>query len=120
MRKIKAGWYPEKEPGEPEKVLQKEDSGNVGAKVQGGGPLKGRAGPQYETSLKGWVRQCRECPFALTAERFLINQPVGKIEKEAGHFSKVPTVWTVPFTLDGISFYTLGGEVTPRKPGPSG
>lgn len=37
MRKIKAGWCPEKEPGEPEKVLQKEDSGKVGAKVQGGG-----------------------------------------------------------------------------------
>ena len=37
-------------------MKQKEDSGKVGAKVQGGGPLKGRAGPQYETSLKGWVR----------------------------------------------------------------
>ena len=42
-------------------------------------------------------------------------QLVGKNLKEAEHFSKGSTVWTVPFSLDGISFYTPRGEFTPKN-----
>lgn len=64
-----------------------------------------------------------ECPRDLTAERFLVSQPVGKIEEEAEWFCEVLTVSIVPFlwmVFLSAPPHTPGMEVNSRKPGPFG